>query len=182
MENNNQMFKKGHRIWWMSLLIGLLSVAMGVLCFTSPWGSLAAMSILFVAIFLGMGAANIIQAIANRHYDSQWGWDLAAGIIELLLGIWLLTMPMPQIMETMIYVFAFWLMFSSVMGIGRAVVLSRVRGSGWGWMLLLNILVLIASFIFLISPAFAGMNLLILAGIGFIFYGCFRIALAFKVR
>lgn len=182
METTYQNSQKGHRVWWMSLIIGVLSVIMGILCFTSPLASLAALSYLFVAIFLGIGTANIIQATANRKSDPQWGWDLACGIFEFLLGIWLLTMPMAQITATMVYVFAFWLMFSSITGIGRASHLSRVPGSGWGWMLALNIIVLIASFFFLISPVFAGINLLIFASVAFIFYGCFRIALSFKVK
>ena len=182
MKTNYEIFKNGHKVWWVSLIIGLLSIFMGVLCFTSPVASLAAMSYLFIAIFLGMGCGNIIQSIANRHYDSQWGWDLTTGILELLMGVWLLTMPMQQIMTTMIYVFAFWLIFTSIMGIGRACVLAKVPLSGWSWMLLINILILIAGFLCLISPVIAGVDFLVFAGVAFIAYGIFRFALGLKIK
>lgn len=170
------------RFPWISLIIGILSIAVGVLCFVWPAASLATMSILLIACMLGFGVGNIISALANRRTDIHFGWDLTRGIIELALGIWLLFMPGAQVVEVLVYAFAFWIMFSAVSGISQSIFLSRMHASGWVWMLILSILALIASFFILLSPVLSGIALLTFAGIGFITFGLFRFMLPFVAR
>ena len=68
------------------------------------------------------------------------------------------------------------------MGIGESSGLAKLSVKGWGWLLACNILSLICSFAFLITPAFGGIFILFFIGAAFILYGIFRIILAFKWR
>ena len=73
-------------------------------------------------------------------------------------------------------------MFNSIMGICESSGLAKLSVEGWGWLLACNILSLICSFSFLITPAFGGIFILFFIGIAFMLYGIFRMILAFKWR
>lgn len=167
--------------WWVSLVIGLLSVAIAGIFIFQPLNAFYTLTILFVAGFFIAGISEIVFAISNKDFVSGWGWTLAAGIIDILLGILLLCIPesMPW---AMIYFVGFWILFQSIWGIGISVDLQRAEIKEWGWMLALSILGVIFSFIFLISPMFASEFIVIMAILAFLMYGIFRIYLAIKLK
>ena len=121
-------------------------------------------------------------AVANRNWNWTWGWGLARGLIEVLLGVWLMLLPRPLVTTLWIYVVGFWMLFQSVLGICESCALAPFRGTGWGWLLACNILSLICSFVFLAAPLYGGIFILACIGTAFILYGIFRIVLAFVWR
>lgn len=177
-----QLDKKMFKHWWISLVVGILSIAAGICCLLTPIDSLAVLTNFFMIILIGGGIFNIVLAVTNRKWNDYWGWDLARGIIEVMLGIWLLLLPLPLITATMIYVFGFWMLFHSVMGICESCELSKIELKGWGWLLACNIISLLCSFIFLITPIYGGIFIPIYIGFSFMMYGMFRIILAFQTR
>ena len=166
------------RHWWVSLVVGLLAIVMGICCFVVPAGSFAAMTTFFIVVMMIGGIFNIGWAVANRNWNDGWGWSLARGILELLLALWLILLPMPVVATMLIYVFGFWMLFHSILGICESCSLAGVHAPGWGWLLTCSILCLICSFIFLATPAYAGIFILTYIGLSFILYGIFRIAVA----
>lgn len=173
---------KSFRYWWISLIVGILSIIAGICCFTTPTSSLAALTELFMAILIIGGIFNIVSAATNRRWNYFWGWDLARGIIELLLGIWLVVLPLPLVTTTLVYIFGFWMLFHSIIGICESCGFAATPIKGWGWMLACNILGLLCSFLFLMSPIYGGVFVLVYVGISFIAYGIFRTVLAFRMR
>lgn len=174
--------KKDIRYWWISLIVGLFSLAAGIACFLTPDGSLAVLTVLFEATLLAGGILNILFATVNRHRISYWSWSLARGIIELLLGIWLLVLPLPVVTTGLIFLIGFWMLFHSIIGIGESCELQQYDIKGLGWLLACNILSLVFSFVYLMSPVFGGLFVVFFLGFSFVFYGVFRMALAFKLR
>lgn len=167
--------------WWLSLVIGILSLGLGILFLAKPLDALITLAILFVAGFLVSGLFEIIFAISNKNSLNGWGWTLAGGIIDLLLGILLLFTPgiTPIIMA---YFVGFWIMFQSIWGIGMACDLQKLGVKDWGWLLALAIIGIIFSFIFIMSPVFATGFIVAMAVIAFIVYGIFRIYLGFRLK
>ena len=110
------------------------------------------------------------------------GWTLTRGILELLLGIWLLALPLPVVAETLVVLIGFWVLFYAVIGIGEACELQQFGVRGWGWLLACSILCLILSFVYLVTPVYGGFFIVLYAGLSFLFYGIFRIAFAFILR
>lgn len=167
--------------WWLSLVIGILSLGLGILFLAKPLDALITLAILFVAGFLVSGLFEIIFAISNKNSLNGWGWTLAGGIIDLLLGILLLCTPgiTPIIMA---YFVGFWIMFQSIWGIGMACDLQKLGVKDWGWLLALAIIGIIFSFIFIMSPVFATGFIVAMAVIAFIVYGIFRIYLGFRLK
>ena len=82
--------------------------ALGLMFF--PFNGYAALSILFSISMLVSGLLEIAFAVSNRQRVSSWGWYLAGGVIDMILGLYLVTYPVLS-MEVIPFIIAFWLMF-----------------------------------------------------------------------
>ncbi len=167
--------------WWLSVLIGLLAIALGILFIAKPLNSLLTLAILFAWGFIFSGLLETVFSITNRKNLTGWGWNLASGLIDLFIGIVLLSAPGLTII-LMIYLVGFWIMFRSIWSIGSSIEVQKSGIKGWGWLLVAAILGVIFSIIFIISPAFGGTFIVSLAAISFIIYGIFRIYLGFVLK
>lgn len=174
--------KKTVKYWWISLLIGILGIFLGIWCLATPASSLAAITSVFIIVFILGGILEIIFAVSNRKVSDGWGWSLAGGILELMLGILLLALPFELVTGILIYLVGFWMLFRSVMSIVESCQLQMMHVKGWGWLLALGILCLVFSFLYLMSPVFGGIFIVIFVGISLLSYGIFRIVLAFKLK
>lgn len=174
--------KEAVKNWWVSLLVGILAIVVGIWTFFTPGQSLAALTVLFEVALIVAGILEIIFAISNRKVLYGWGWSLTAGILELLLGVMLIAMPMPSVAVILIYVVGFWILFRSIWSIGASFDLHQVGIRGWGWLLAMGILMALFSFLFLLSPAFGGIFIVVFVGIALLVYGIFRIVLAFDLK
>lgn len=182
MLTETNLEKKTFKYWWLSLIVGIMSMVAGICCFVTPVSSIVALTTLFMVVLILGGIFNIVSAIMKRQWNHYWGWDLTRGIIEVLFGIWLFMLPTSLVTTTLVYVFGFWMMFHSIIGICESCELAGFPLKGWGWLLFFNILSLLCSFIFLISPIYGGIFILVYVGISFMLYGIFRIVLAFQFR
>ena len=82
-----------HRMWWVPLVTGVVSIGLGAWCLYSPASSLPVLAYVFAAIMVVAGVLNMEYAYANYSLGTNWGWSMALGIIELVCGIWLFTLP-----------------------------------------------------------------------------------------
>ena len=73
----------------LHLLSGVLSIVVGVLFLRAPVDALLALTLLLACLLMVAGLFKITAALAYRF--AMWGWPLASGVIDLLLGvlIWL---------------------------------------------------------------------------------------------
>lgn len=170
------------RYWWVPLLTGILAIGIGIWCLCSPASSLPVLAYTMAIIFCVAGVCNSIFAIANRQFAPGWGWALALGLIELCLGIWLLSMSVPVLTATFIYAVGIYLIFVAINAICE--VCSVYGGSfSWvGWLVALLLLVILFSMIFLAGPVGGGIAVWLWIGISFILFGCYRIALSAVIR
>jgi uncharacterized membrane protein HdeD (DUF308 family) len=167
--------------WYLSLILGILFIGVGIWVLRTPLESYLTLSILFsVTIFIS-GISEIIFSVTNRKEMDNWGWVLTGGIIDLLLGIWLISSPLLSI-TVLPFVVGFMLMFRSMIAIGFAFDVKGFADTGWGWLLALGILGLLFSFVLLWNPLFAGLTIVIWTGCAIITLGIFRIILSFKLR
>ena len=118
----------------------------------SPLSGYAVLSILFSVSMLFSGLLEISFAVSNRRRVSSWGWYLAGGIIDMILGFYLITYPMLS-MEVIPFIIAFWLMFRGFSSVGYAMDLKRYGTRDWGWYVAFGILAVICSLIILWQPA-----------------------------
>ena len=171
-----------HRMWWIPLITGLLSIALGVWCFFSPQTSLPIFAIFFACIMIVAGAMNLGYAISNRKQNNNWGWALALGLLELICGIWLYTMPTGTLTVVFVYAVGFWLIFSAINSICESAYMSK-HGWGWTlWMIFLLIITIVFAFYFISDPILGLEAGWLWIGISFITFGIYRMSLAFMLN
>ena len=72
----------------MSLLLGLLYIAVALCLLFAPVSSYVALSVIFsISILVQWRSGKFFLAAGNKKAISSWGWYLAGGIIDLLIGI-----------------------------------------------------------------------------------------------
>ena len=137
--------------WWMSLILGILYIGVALCLMFAPLSSYVALSIIFSISMLVSGILEILFAISNKHVSS-WGWYLAGGIIDLIIGIYLVAYPMVS-MEVIPFLIAFWLMFRGFSATGYSMDLKRYGTRDWGWYMAFGILAILCSLLILCQPA-----------------------------
>lgn len=178
-----EQFKKGiHRIWWVPLITGLIAIGLGIWCFCSPEASLTVFAYVFAACLIFAGGMNLGYSVANTGLHSNWGWSLVLGILEIICGVWLFSMPPETLAISFAYAAGIWMLVVAINGIGEASYFSRY-GRGWSvWMILLLIFVIGFTVYFLFNPLYGGIVGWMYIGFSLIFFGVWRICLACKLR
>jgi len=77
--------------FWWSLISGIVGIIAGLLLLIRPLQGVLTLTIVLIAFLLAEGVISILYAVEHRRQQSgRWGWILASGIVDLLLGILLL--------------------------------------------------------------------------------------------
>ena len=79
---------RGWSGFFLELLSGVLSIVVGLLFLRAPADALAALTLLLACFLMVGGFFKIVTAAVYRF--AAWGWSLAGGIIDVILGqmIW----------------------------------------------------------------------------------------------
>ncbi|MGM5630259.1 DUF308 domain-containing protein [Apibacter raozihei] len=181
MEPFLQTGKRIVKNWWVMLILGILFLIAGVITVTQPAPSLVFLTTFFSVSFFVLGIFEIFFSLSNTH-TSSWGWYLAGGILDLLIGIILLKSSMITQMGILAFFIGFWLLFKGVSLIGHSFDLKNLGINSWGWLLVLGILELILSFVIILFPPVGLAALLIWISISLIFLGIYYIGLSFSLK
>ena len=171
----------GVKNWWVSLLVGLLYILIAICLMFTPLASYVALSVLFSVSMFVSGTLEILFAVTNRKNISSWGWYLAGGIIDMILGFYLIAYPLLS-MEVIPFIIAFWLMFRGFSSAGYAMDLKRYGTKDWGWYIAFGILAIICSLIILWQPAVGAIYAVYMISFAFLIIGFFRIMLSFELK
>ena len=109
------------------------------------------------------------------------GWYLAGGIIDLILGIYLVAYPLLS-MEVIPFIVAFWMMFRGFSATGYSMDLKRYGTREWGWYMGFGILAIICSLIILWQPAVGALYVIYMLAFTFLIIGFFRVMLSFELK
>ena len=169
------------RYWWLSLVLGILFIVLAIWLLMNPLASFAALSILFSVFMLISGIFEVVLAVSNKDIISSWGWYLAGGLIDLIIGIILIASPGLS-MAVLPFILAFWLMFRGISGIGNAIDLRRYGSRNWGWYLFIAILAILCSIGIIWIPAAGALSFVFITAYAFLIFGIFRIVVAFELK
>ena len=167
--------------WWWFIVKGLLFIIAGIAVLSRPLEGYVGLSILFSVVILGAGVSQIIFSISNSKILPGWGWTLASGIIDLFVGLYLVTFPVIT-MATLPFFVGFWLMFRSFYVMGASIDLKNLAVAGWGWLLAGGILLLLLSFTIIYYPGTGVIGIITCSGMAFLLGGILNIALAMRLR
>ena len=76
---------RGWSGFFIHMLSGVLSIVIGVLFLRAPLDALLALTLLVACFLMVGGIFKIVGALSYRF--GAWGWALAGGIIDLILGV-----------------------------------------------------------------------------------------------
>ena len=84
-ETFGAFWARGWSGFLLHLLSGVLSIVVGALFLRAPVGALLALTLLVACLLMVGGLFRISAALTYRF--AAWGWALAIGIVDLILGV-----------------------------------------------------------------------------------------------
>jgi len=173
--------KKAMDYWWLLLLTGIALVSMGLWVFLSPDDTYISLSILFGVCILFVGVFELLFALSAKRSLNTWGWTVASGIFDILVGCFILIYP-DMTIKILPLVLGLWLLLRGFSAIGFAFDMRRIGTIGWGWLLVIAILIVVSGILVLAVPALGLLHIVIWTAVSFIFAGMFRIFLALHLK
>ena len=181
--NNTEKIRNGiHKIWWAPMITGIIAILLGIWCFCSPESSLATFAYIFSGCLIVAGILNLSYSMSNRQLHTNWGWSLVLGILEIVCGIWLFSMPAETLAIAFAYAAGIWMLVAAINSIGEAAYFSKYNGAWTVWMIILLVATVGFVLYFLFNPIFGMAAGWMWIGISLLLFGIWRIALAFKIR
>ncbi|SMG07600.1 HdeD family acid-resistance protein [Sphingobacterium psychroaquaticum] len=181
MTSTIDKFKSTLKHWYVPLIIGILLILLGIISIMTPLATYVAISMFISVAFLFTGILQIVFAVSNRNDIDGWGWQLAAGIIYTLLGLYIVINPAIT-MVTLPFVIAFFTFIQAIFGIATAIEFQQIKLKGWGWMLFWAILGLIFSLILIFNPVFSSLYIVFMLSAALIFSGVTSISMALHLK
>lgn len=81
---SDEELRVGAKLWWVVMIVGLASIALGLILITSPFKSVAALAWL-AGLFLLIGG---ISGFGARRQEVGIGWAIVSVISGLVLLVW----------------------------------------------------------------------------------------------
>jgi len=168
------------RVWWMTLIRGLLWIAFGVIVFAWPGISLLSLALFFGATVFVDGVFNVANAVNGRKEHDQWWILLLVGLAGIGVAILMLLVPEVTALALVFYI-AIWAVAVGVLQIVIAVRL-RKEIEGELWLGLAGIASIVFGVLLVVNPAAGALAVLwLIAGYAIVF-GVILVLLALRVR
>ncbi|WP_077928814.1 HdeD family acid-resistance protein [Wohlfahrtiimonas populi] len=173
-ENNN---------WWLTVIIGILFIIIGIWSLLTPASTLLTIAYFVGFMFLMTGIFEVFSVSAG---NSNWGWSLLSGAIDIIIGVLFISMPAGEAILVICFLFGFWVLFRSFLGLGIILSLKNsdvpaIANSSKGIMLL-PIIGIILGFVFLMSPIVAGGFIVGIFSVAIISFGIFELYWGFFLK
>jgi uncharacterized membrane protein HdeD (DUF308 family) len=152
------------RLWWLTLGVGLLSIAAGIIVLAKPGDSLSTIAVI-VGIFIALDGVVVLLS-SLRHGTQNRGLAALIGIVSFVVGVLLIRHPVAGVTAVALLV-GIWLI---AIGAVR-LVLAFDREAHRVWYALVALIELIAGIAIVSSPGIGIATLAILVGIALIVNG-----------
>ncbi|MDL2218859.1 DUF308 domain-containing protein [Ruminococcaceae bacterium OttesenSCG-928-O06] len=167
-----------------TIFMGVLLVIVGFVCFFTPGATLLSIGWLVGLMLLIAGVSLIIDYVALHKLGLVTGFDLLLGILTTAMGVLLLVNQPARLFTDVvaIYMLGVWMVASGVIRLVGAVRARKVPGSGWGWFLVLGILMIGLGIYSFLHPAVSALALAWLLGFYIILEGVDLVAFGASLR
>jgi uncharacterized membrane protein HdeD (DUF308 family) len=109
----------------------------------------------------------------------NWGWRLGGGVIDLLIGVFLIVYPLISV-EVIPVLMAFWLLFRGLAVIGDAIDMRRYSALRCVTFTVLGVLAIVCALFMLWMPAIGILYALYIVSTAFFVIGLFKIVGSFE--
>lgn len=166
--------------WWALALRGAVSILLGLVAFTMPGLTIAALVTIFGVYAVIQGVLAIMAAIRGIKEHDRWGWMLIEGIVCIFAGVAAFVMPGAGAIA-LVWLVAAWAIAIGVLEIAAGVRLRKLIEGEW-MLIVAGVLAVLLGFYIASRP---GVGVLLLAtwlGVYAIFAGIVTLLLAFRIR
>lgn len=167
--------------WWLSLLIGIMAIAIGFIVLVNPVGSYYTFALWMGLAILLSGIMSLLQSLTSQNYFVRRGWLVLASVADIFIGIILL---FNSLLAEMILplLLGFWLLYRGCVMLAQGFDLRSYGRRDAGWVIFYSIIVIALGIAVIWLPSTLGSAVVILfIAIGFITYGVSIISLAFRL-
>ena len=166
--------------WWALALRGAVAILLGLVAFTMPGLTIAAL-LVFIGVYMFVdGVLAIMAAIRGIKEHDRWGWMLLEGIVDIFAGLVAFFLPSTGALA-LIYLIAAWAIIRGALEIGAAMRLRKLIDGEWT-LLVAGVVSIVLGFFIASRP---GIGLTLLAtwiGLYALFSGVAMLLLAFRIR
>jgi uncharacterized membrane protein HdeD (DUF308 family) len=170
-----ETIEQAGRLWWIALVLGLTSIAVGILALAYPGPTLTTIAIIF-GIYLLL-AALVQLALAFGESERSRGALLLSAAVAGIAGIIVIRHPGGSV-QVVALAFGIYLVVMGMMRLYAAV----YAVGGRGWLILWGIVDLVAGILIVAWPKFGVATLVVVLSIVLLARGIVMCALAFVVR
>ena len=161
--------------WWVILLVGLLSVAAGIILVLKPSNSLATLAVIFGIFLLIDGIGDLITSFG--HAVENRALAAIVGVLGIVIGIALIRHPFTGVAAIGLLI-GIWMVAAGVVRLVRTLVVGRRPVLG----VLVALLEVIVGIVIVSDPHIGYATLAVLVGIWLILSGIGTIGIAVAIR
>jgi uncharacterized membrane protein HdeD (DUF308 family) len=162
------------RLWWVFVLRGLLFIAVGAYLFMQPVSGLLALSFLFGLVILLAGIVELLRAYRD-HGSGNRGWHLFTGIIDVLIGLILMSHLAASLLVLRVII-GFYFLFKGI------TVLTYRKHISALWLVLGGLIVLLFVILIWANPIFGAMTIIIWTALAFLVTGILNVMLGLRLK
>jgi uncharacterized membrane protein HdeD (DUF308 family) len=163
------------RSWWIALLLGLISIGVGILALAYPGETLATIAIIFGIYLLVAALVQLVLAFGDS--ERSRGALLLGAAVAAVAGLLVIRHPGGSV-QLVALAFGIYLV---LMGILRLFAVAYAVG-GRGWLVLWGVVDLAAGILIVAWPQFGVATLAVVVSIVLLVRGVVMCALAFALR
>ena len=162
------------KYWWALIITGILMIPCGLWLWFQPALGYEVLSLLLGWLLILFGIVQLIVSGNVKQKVRGWGWWLAGGIIDILIGF-ILVGNLSFSEAVLPFFFAFIFVYKGIANLFSA--LNMVSTHRYWWLLLL-----ILGLLFFASPFTAAFSIIFLCAVAFIYWGFSLIFFGYSLR
>lgn len=161
----------------LNIVAGILLIAAGIYCLCNEDVAVLSAGLMLGIFMLAAGIAEIVLFAGTSGVLIGSGWLLLDGVLTVIMSLFLLFNQWFTLLS-LPFLFTVWLMFSGISRFVSAFDLHALGVRGWGWVLAVGILLMVAGFICMMDPWVSAAAVGVTVGMVFLLEGISAIVCA----
>ena len=161
----------------LNIVAAILLIAAGIYCLCNEDVAVLSAGLMLGIFMLAAGIAEIVVFAGTSGVLIGSGWLLLDGVLTVIMSLFLLFNQWFTLLS-LPFIFTVWLMFSGISRFVSAFDLHALGVRGWGWVLAVGILLMVAGFICMMDPWVSAAAVGVTVGLVFLLEGISAIVCA----
>lgn len=176
-ENPDNLMTAIGRNWWVLLLAGIVSLAVGVVALVWPGKTVIVVAIVFAIWLIVSGIFSIVRGFAHGLTGGMRALFIITGILSLVLGIFAIRGEFQEL-----YILSLFIGIGFLFRGFASLFLGFENKDGRGWNIFFGIIMIIGGVVVLVWPGISLVTLTWVVGIWLIIIGIYEIVASFGVK